>query len=64
MRNLCEHLANGFARCLPPVFGVLLHPRRPKMMQRIVRLADGADVAMKVEKDSLYRAGSGIDANK
>jgi hypothetical protein len=64
MLDFCECLANDFASCLPPVLGVLLHPRRPKMMERIVRLADSADVSAKVEKDGLYGAGSGIDAEE
>jgi hypothetical protein len=34
------------------------------MMERIVRLADGADVSTKVEKDGLYGAGSGIEAEE
>jgi hypothetical protein len=33
-------------------------------MQRILRLADGAEVSAKVQKNGLHGTGSGIDSEK
>ena len=54
MLDLRQRLANGFASCLPPVLGVLLHPRGAQVMERILGLADGAEVSAEVQQDGLY----------
>jgi hypothetical protein len=64
MLHLRQRSANGLAGCLPPVFGLLLHPRGAKVMQRILRLEDGAEVSAKIQKNGLYGTGSGIDSEQ
>jgi hypothetical protein len=64
MLDFFEGLANGAASCLPPIFGVLLNPRGPKVMEGIVCLGDGTDVSAQVEKDGLYGTGTDIDAEE
>jgi hypothetical protein len=64
MRDFGEGLANGLAGCLPPVFGVLLDPGGPNVMERVFGLADGAEVSAKVQQDGFHGTGSGIDAEE
>ncbi len=64
MLHLRQRPANGLAGCLPPVLRLLLHPPGAKVMQRILRLANGAEVSAKVQKNGLHGTGSGIDSEQ
>lgn len=64
MLYLRQRPTNGYASRLPPVFGVLLYPSGAKVMQRILCLADSAEVPAKVQKNGLYGTGSSIDSEQ
>ena len=64
LRNFGQRRAHRLAGAAPPIVGVLFHPGRPDVVQRILRLARRVQGSPRVDQRGLDGTGPHIDAQE